>query len=262
MTPLGSVSPVSPARVIEGVRVRTTDRLAVAPHSGFWGSAPKHTRATRGGFDWNALTKTRPATRASSQRNPLQRKTARATASPSRRQVRSDERTRGPTGMETPKRDRPEAGRPGQRECDQRALQGTQTSREAPDQYPGRDETWHLVPVHRVSEVGPVVTLRVALVVLARVPIDSAWPGGRGRLTPKRRQIGRGDLTAGRGAWVMRPANDARECAKDAWKPARSQYGPAEARENDHARPGQRARASGQIRSATIAGRPARIANL
>jgi hypothetical protein len=47
---------------------------------------------------------------------------------------------RGPMEMETPKRDRPEAGRLGQRERDQRALQGTKTLREAPDQQ-ARAET-------------------------------------------------------------------------------------------------------------------------
>jgi hypothetical protein len=40
---------------------------------------------------------------------------------------------RGPAEDPTSKRDRPEAGRPGQRERGQRALKGTKTSREAPD---------------------------------------------------------------------------------------------------------------------------------
>jgi hypothetical protein len=70
------------------------------------------------------------ATRASSQRIREERKTARATLiSPAGSHSTSAVRH----GDETPKRDRPEAGRPGQRERGQRALQGTKTSREASD---------------------------------------------------------------------------------------------------------------------------------
>jgi hypothetical protein len=51
-------------------------------------------------------------------RNPFQRKTARATKK-IRSAGRFEENARADAGMETPKRDRPEAGRPGQRERSQ-----------------------------------------------------------------------------------------------------------------------------------------------
>jgi hypothetical protein len=86
--------------------------------------------------------------------------------------------------MKTPKRDRPEAGRPGQRERSQLALQGTKTSREAPDQHSGARHvdggTHARVPHVEPAVVGPVVTITTGRARSAwRGSIDSIKPGGR-----------------------------------------------------------------------------------
>jgi hypothetical protein len=126
------------------------------------------------------------ATRASSQRVRSRRKTARANEThPAGRFASRKER--GPAGMETPKRDRPEAGRPGQRERDQRALQGTKTSREAPDQRSRDCRRRHSVPAARAA-AGRAGRARCGSGARGALcaSIDSVRQGGRGRWTPKR----------------------------------------------------------------------------
>ena len=113
--PGGSVSPISPARAIEDVAVGATDRLPADTDAT---ELIGLTRRASDGFDWNAPGRHASATRASSQG-------IRSSGKPQgRRKIirsagRLEQKARGPTGMETPKRDRPEAGRPGQRERSQ-----------------------------------------------------------------------------------------------------------------------------------------------
>jgi len=114
---------------IEDVAVRATGRLPAdtdAPRA-HWAHAPRERRIRLERSDRNAS-----ATRASSQGIRSSGKPQGRGTKPSGSAGRLEEKARGPTrrGMETPKRDRPEAGRPGQRERSQRALQGNEKPQE------------------------------------------------------------------------------------------------------------------------------------
>jgi len=113
--PARSVSPISPARAIEDIAVGATDRLPADTDA----SEPIGlTRRASDGFDWNASGPKTSATRASSQgvRSSGNRKGDEKII---RSAGRIEENARADSGMETPKRDRPEAGCPGQRERSQ-----------------------------------------------------------------------------------------------------------------------------------------------
>jgi len=125
----GSVTPISPARR-DRRRSGQSNRSSTRRHGRT--SGPLGSRAARATDSIGTLRLQRVRHASFIARNPLQRKTARARTKPSGSAGRLEEKARGPTrrGMETPKRDRPEAGRPGQREREPASVAGDRKPQE------------------------------------------------------------------------------------------------------------------------------------
>jgi hypothetical protein len=129
----------------------------------------ERSRSASDGFGWNAHDPTRPP-------RELHRTESARSGKPQGREESHRRRNRPPrpkrtaraAGDEAPKRDRPEAGRPGQRERRQRALQGTygNLTRGARPNEPGPRRGTLCRASRESGRSGRSCNLRVALVVL------------------------------------------------------------------------------------------------
>jgi len=162
----GSVSPISPARAIEDVRVRATDRLPAATPGSVPLIAAIHADRASDGFGWKALIKRRPPREL--HRNESAPAENRKGAASHPQSAGSRMRTRARAGGRMKRRSgivrrlaAPDSASAASERCRGRKPQERRSTMEpAP-------VLWHAKCRHRQGQVGPDVRkLRVALVVL------------------------------------------------------------------------------------------------